>query len=195
MKRSPKPTAMASAWTTSASASVRRPAPSARAIADEIPPPMAPADIICISISGGKTSDTPARASVPSRATKYVSMSPTDACTNMTSTFGVASRRSVLTMGPSSSTRVRVSKRGALAGGAASSLRGPALARPLLPFGEISASVLRTGASAINLSLPGEAAVCVSGSRVHDVLQHALGHRTDDPVEDRALLHEQDRRD
>src|SRR5207245_1458765 len=115
MKRSPKPTAMASAWTTSASASARRPAPSARAIADEIPPPMAPADIICISISTGKTSATPASASVPSLATKYVSMSPTDACTNMTSTFGVASRRSVLAMGPSTSTRVRVSKRDAVA--------------------------------------------------------------------------------
>src|SRR5438093_6731735 len=51
MKPSPKATAMASAWSTSASASARRPAPSARAIADEMPPPMAPADIICISIT------------------------------------------------------------------------------------------------------------------------------------------------
>ena len=70
MKTSPKATAMASAWSTSASASARRPAPSARAIADEMPPPMAPADIICISISTGKTSATPASASVPSLATK-----------------------------------------------------------------------------------------------------------------------------
>src|SRR5438128_405173 len=83
---------MASACIASASASLRRPAPSARAIAAEIPPPMAPADIICISMSTGKTSVTPARASVPSLATKYVSMRPTEACTNMTSTFGVACR-------------------------------------------------------------------------------------------------------
>jgi len=44
-------------------ASARRPAPSARAIADEMPPPMAPADSIC---------------------------------TIITSTFGAASRSSVL---------------------------------------------------------------------------------------------------
>jgi hypothetical protein len=66
MKPSPKATEMASAWSTSASASARRPAPRARAIADEMPPPMAPADIICMSITMGKTSATPARASVPS---------------------------------------------------------------------------------------------------------------------------------
>ena len=42
---------MTSACSTSASASSRRPAPSARAIADEMPPPMAPAEIICISMT------------------------------------------------------------------------------------------------------------------------------------------------
>src|SRR5438552_2408635 len=126
MKRRPKPTAMTSAWTTSAWASSRRPAPSRRATADEIPPPMAPADIICISISTGKTSATPASASVPSLATKYVSMSPTDACASMTSTFGVARRTSVLAMGASSSTRVRASNGGAVAGGAATSGGGEA---------------------------------------------------------------------
>ena len=53
-----------------ASASSRRPAPSARATADEMPPPIAPPDIICISIRPGNTSDTPATASVPSFAMK-----------------------------------------------------------------------------------------------------------------------------
>src|SRR2546422_4710843 len=155
MNRSPKPTAMASAWAASALASRRRPAPSARAIADEIPPPMAPADIICISMSTGKTSATPASASVPSLPTKYVSMSPTDACTNMTSTLGVASRRSVLTMGPSSSTRVRASKRGVVAAGGASWGRDPTSVRTPLPF-DITVSVLRTWASMDCSFLPGE---------------------------------------
>ena len=45
---------MTSACSTSASASSRRPAPSARAIADEMPPPMAPAEIICTSMTTGK---------------------------------------------------------------------------------------------------------------------------------------------
>jgi hypothetical protein len=35
----------------------------------------------------------------------------------------------------------------------------------------------------------------LSGVRLYDVLQHGLGRRTDDPVHDRALLEEQDRRD
>src|SRR2546427_3382433 len=125
MKSSPNPTAMASACTTSASASARRPAPSARAIAAEIPPPTAPADIICISISAGKTRATPASASVPSLPTKYVSMRPTEAYISMTSTFGVASRRSVLVIDPSSRTRVRGSSRCAVAAGGASSGRDP----------------------------------------------------------------------
>ena len=53
-----------------ASASSRRPEPSARATADEMPPPIAPPAIICISIRPGNTSDTPATASVPSWAMK-----------------------------------------------------------------------------------------------------------------------------
>ena len=35
-------------------------------MADATPPPMPPADIVCISMIRGKTSDTPASASVPS---------------------------------------------------------------------------------------------------------------------------------
>ena len=66
MNAAPKPSAITSACSASASASVRRPAPSARAMEEEMPPPMAPADIICISITTGNTSATPASASVPS---------------------------------------------------------------------------------------------------------------------------------
>src|SRR3989475_5022923 len=35
----------------------------------------------------------------------------------------------------------------------------------------------------------------MTGSRVYDALQHGFGRRTEDPVDDRALLEEQDRRD
>jgi len=70
VKRSPKITAIASACSDNALASARRPAPRARAIADEMPPPIAPADIICISIITGKTRATPASAAVPSLPTK-----------------------------------------------------------------------------------------------------------------------------
>ena len=66
MKASPKPRAMSTACSTSALASSRRRAPSARAMAEAMPPPMAPEDIICISITTGNTSATPASASVPS---------------------------------------------------------------------------------------------------------------------------------
>ena len=45
---------MAKAWTARASASARRPAPRARAMAEAMPPPMAPADIICISMKAGE---------------------------------------------------------------------------------------------------------------------------------------------
>src|SRR5712691_1637865 len=155
MNSSPKPRAMASACTTSASASARRPAPSARAIAAEIPPPMAPADIICINMNAGKTRATPASASVPSLPTKYVSMRPTEACMSMTSTFGVASRRSVLVIGPSSRTRVRGSNRDAVAAGGASWGRDPTSVRTPLPS-DITASVLRTWASMDCSFLPGE---------------------------------------
>jgi len=54
VKVSPNASAMTNACSASALASSRRPAPSARAIAEEMPPPMAPADIICINIKIGK---------------------------------------------------------------------------------------------------------------------------------------------
>ena len=66
MKAMPKPSAITSACSARASASARRPPPSARAMEEAMPPPMAPADIICMSITSGKTSATPASASVPS---------------------------------------------------------------------------------------------------------------------------------
>ena len=62
---------MTTACITNAFASACRLAPIARATADEMPPPIAPADIICINISAGNTSATPASASVPSRPTQY----------------------------------------------------------------------------------------------------------------------------
>ena len=76
-------------------------------MADAMPPPMAPADIICISITAGNTSAMPASASVPSLPTNQVSISPTAACATITSTMGAPRRNSVGTMGPSSSRRVR----------------------------------------------------------------------------------------
>jgi hypothetical protein len=74
--------------------------PSARAMADELPPPMAPADIICISITAGSASATPASASVPSLPTKWVSIRPTDAYAIMTSTMGTARFNSVVVIAP-----------------------------------------------------------------------------------------------
>src|SRR6266540_6066662 len=66
-----------------------------------------------------------ASASAPSFAMKYVSMSPTAAWANITSTLGAASRSSVPTMDPSTSRRVRGSNRGILGSGASTSLRAP----------------------------------------------------------------------
>ena len=43
------------------------PAPSARAIADDTPPPMAPPDMVMVRITNGNTSAIAASHSVPSR--------------------------------------------------------------------------------------------------------------------------------
>ena len=80
---------------TRASASACRPPPRARAIADEMPPPIAPADSICIIMKPGKTSAMPASASMPRRETHQVSINPVAACANITTMFGQASRISV----------------------------------------------------------------------------------------------------
>src|SRR5262245_25081783 len=89
-------------WATSALASARRPAPRARAIAEDTPPPMPPADIICMSIATGKTSATPASASVPRKPTKYVSITLTSAWTVTTIMVGAANRSNVAAIGPRS---------------------------------------------------------------------------------------------
>ena len=95
MVSAPSETEIATAYQTSSLARSRRPDPSARAIADKMPPPIAPADTIWSSMNKGNTSAMPASASSPSLATKYVSISPIDACTTMTTTFGKASRKIV----------------------------------------------------------------------------------------------------
>ena len=58
---------MIAACSASVAARSRFPAPSARLMADETPPPIAPADIICVSMTNGNTSAIPASGSVPSR--------------------------------------------------------------------------------------------------------------------------------
>jgi len=57
-------------------------------MADEIPPPIAPCDIICMSITVGKTTAIPASASVPKRLIHHVSTSPVPAWASMTRMFG-----------------------------------------------------------------------------------------------------------
>ena len=100
------------ACNTSALASSRRPPPSARAIADEMPPPTAPAESICIIVNPGKTSAMPASASAPRRETQKVSTSPVDACASMTATFGLARRIKVSAIGASRRHRKRGSRAG-----------------------------------------------------------------------------------
>ncbi len=99
--------AMTSACTTSRRAAGTSPDPSARAIAEETPPPMAPADVICSSMMSGKTSARPASGSVPSRPTKYVSPTDTNDWNATSSTPGADRRASVGTMGAASSRSVR----------------------------------------------------------------------------------------
>ena len=68
---------------------------------------MPPADIVCMSMTSGKTSETPASASEPSQPTNTASRVLTAACSTITSTLGAASRSRVGATGPSSSRRVR----------------------------------------------------------------------------------------
>ena len=106
---SPSARLISSACATSASASPRRPAPSARATAEEMPPPTAPADNIVIIMKPGKTSAMPVSASVPRRETHQVSIRPVEACASMTRMFGQASRSRVGTIGPFNRRSVRAS--------------------------------------------------------------------------------------
>ena len=68
---------------------------------------MAPAEIICISITPGKTRAMPASASVPNREMNQVSIRPVDACATMTRTFGHANSSNVDKIGAFRSRLVR----------------------------------------------------------------------------------------
>ena len=72
-----------------------------------MPPPIAPAESICIIMKPGKTSAIPASASVPRRETHHVSIRPVDACAVITRMFGHAIMSSVGTIAPCSRRRVR----------------------------------------------------------------------------------------
>jgi hypothetical protein len=61
------------------------------------------------SESTGKTSETPAKASTPSLAMKYISASGTEICVTMTTAFGAASFSKVRKSGASNNARVRTS--------------------------------------------------------------------------------------
>ena len=67
VKNNPAQVPIMAACSASVAARSRLPAPSARLMADDTPPPIAPADIICVSITNGNTSAIPASGSVPSR--------------------------------------------------------------------------------------------------------------------------------
>src|SRR5215470_10782368 len=127
------PPAITRPWTISAAASSRRPAPMARATAEARAPPMLEFAICCMSIISGNTSAKPARAFEPSGRRKYASTPGVTAIsTTLTTRFGAASRKSVETIGPSSSRRVRAAPgfwsdvAGAAPGGRASG-RAPGL--------------------------------------------------------------------
>ena len=93
---------MASAWTAAASAAARLPAPRARATEEEMPPPMAPADIMPSVIWVGKTSARAARSTMPSWPTNQPSEMLTRLCMATFSTLGMARARMVGTIGPAS---------------------------------------------------------------------------------------------
>ena len=70
MNAAPIAAAMTSACTTRRRARRASPAPSAREMAEDTPPPIAPAEVICSSITSGNTSARPASGAVPRRPTK-----------------------------------------------------------------------------------------------------------------------------
>ncbi len=72
-------------------------------MAEEMPPPIAPPDSICIIMKPGNTSAMPASASVPRCETNQVSIRPVDAWASMTRTLGHARRSNVGTIAPCSS--------------------------------------------------------------------------------------------
>src|SRR3984957_2011440 len=72
-----------------------------------MPPPIAPADSICIIMKPGNTTAMPVSASVPRCETHQVSISPVEACASITRTLGHAICSSVGSMRPCSSISVR----------------------------------------------------------------------------------------
>src|SRR5262249_11271206 len=95
------------------SARSRRPAPGARATAEETPAPM-PLLVVCRTIiTQGNASEAPASALVPMRPRKNPSKVMTPANASRVSVVGAASRSSVGTIGPSSSNLVRAAADGA----------------------------------------------------------------------------------
>src|SRR5262249_44910371 len=113
-----KMAAMASAsrnaWKTRASARSRRPAPSARATADETPAPM-PLLVVCSTImTQGNASEAPASALVPMRPRKNPSNVITPANASRVRKFGAARRIKVGRIGPSSNSFVRAAVDGVI---------------------------------------------------------------------------------
>ena len=100
MNNKPATAPMTTACSASALARAWSPPPSARLTADETPPPIAPADIICTSMTTGNTSAMPASDAVP-RAPMYdVSPMVTSAVAVMVSVFGILTRSRVGRIGP-----------------------------------------------------------------------------------------------
>ena len=96
------PSAITSACAAAASAAARLPEPSARATEEEMPPPIAPADIWPSAIWVGKTSARAARSTRPSWPTNQLSEMLTRLCIATFSTLGAARVRMVGTIGPAS---------------------------------------------------------------------------------------------
>src|SRR6516165_7531308 len=106
-KIAPSRSANTRAWKTRSSARSRRPAPRARATADDTPLPM-PLLVVCrTSITQGNASEAPASALVPMRPRKNPSNVITPANASKLRTFGAARRSSVGKIGPSSRSLVR----------------------------------------------------------------------------------------
>ena len=79
VKNRPMPSAMSVACNTRALAFTRSFAPSARLMAEEMPPPMEPADSICCNMTIGNTKAMPARGRRPNWPTYQVSAMVTSA--------------------------------------------------------------------------------------------------------------------
>ena len=106
----PSGTLRAAAYHACSLAALTRPVPRARATVVMMPPPIAPWAMASTSETSGKTGATPARASTPSRDTKYTSSSPIRTWMVMTAALGIASRMIMGAIGFASSMWVRGSR-------------------------------------------------------------------------------------